>query len=181
MTFIRDANILGLSSVVRSSGGGRQCDPCPGTELAKRYAALLEGDEGILDTSDLLLMVIDNADAVKAISDDPAGKAAYENIVKRYKNLNVAIAVVGMENMTVPYGSPDMLRYIKDHRHLFFFDDLANLKVFDLPVALTRRYKKKIEIGECYYLNEHECYKLKTPLFENSEGTYEKKIDLNRF
>ena len=137
--------------------------------LNERYDELLAGNEDVLDTADLLLLIIDNADAVKAISDSLTSKEALENIVKRYKHLNAAIAVMNIDNVPVPYGSPDLLKQIKDHRKLFFFDDLANLKIFDLPIALSRRFKKKIEVGECYYINEHECDKLKTPLYSELE------------
>ena len=37
------------------------------------------------------------------------------------------------------------------------------LKIYDMPLAVTRKFKKPIETGDGYYIKENECIKLKTP------------------
>ena len=74
--------------------------------LNERYDELLAGNEDVLDTADLLLLIIDNADAVKAISDSLTSKEALENNVKRYKHHNAAIADKNIDNDLCPMVHP---------------------------------------------------------------------------
>ena len=43
-----------------------------------------------------------------------------------------------------------------------FFDDMANIKVLDMPLAVIRQFKKPIEIGDAYYIKDNNCMKIKT-------------------
>jgi S-DNA-T family DNA segregation ATPase FtsK/SpoIIIE len=130
-------------------------------ELKKRYDALVAGDEQILDRTELLVLLLDNQDAIQAISSDSKTVAAYKNIIGKYKNMNVCILAV-VDNAPVSYNSPEILKNIRDQRHLMFFDDLGNLKLFDMPFPVVRNFKKPIEKGDSYYIKETECTKLKT-------------------
>lgn len=47
--------------------------------------------------------------------------------------------------------------------HLMYFGDISELKIYDMPLAVTRKFKKPIETGDGYYIKENECIKLKTP------------------
>ncbi|WP_426350414.1 type VII secretion protein EssC [Alloiococcus sp. CFN-8] len=133
-------------------------------QLKDRYDALLAGNEEILSTSELLMVVINNQDSLVAISNNIDALTAYKNILGRYKNLNVCIIVAGVENANIPYSAPELLKNIRDGRHLLYFDDMSNMKLFDLPLAMIRSFKKPIELGDCYYIKENSCTKLKTPL-----------------
>lgn len=133
-------------------------------ELQKRYSALAEGDDSILENSKLILLVFNSTDAVEAISNDPAALSAYKNITGKYKNMNVCILLGGFENANVPYSAPEIIKKARDAKHFLFFDDLSNMKIIDMPLSVMRNYKKPIELGDCYYIRDNECQKLKTPL-----------------
>ena len=134
------------------------------TELKGRYDALAAGDETILDKSRLLLLVIDNYDAVTAICNDREAMEAYKNITGRYRNLNVCIIISALENIPIPYSAPEIFKNIRDQRQMLCFDDIANMKIYDMPLAVARKFKKPIETGDGYYIRDNECIKLKTPL-----------------
>ena len=136
-------------------------------ELKKRYDAVVAGDEYILEQEDLLVLILDNNDAIQAISSDSGILAAYKNIIGKYKNMNVCIFAF-VDNAPISYSSPEILKNIRDQRHILFFDDLSNLKLFDVPLPIARNFKKPIEKGDCYYFRENECAKLKTPLMPNA-------------
>lgn len=55
------------------------------------------------------------------------------------------------------------MKKVKDARQFLFFDDVANMKIFDLPLAILRNFKKPIDKGDCYYIRDNECRKIKTP------------------
>ena len=50
---------------------------------------------------------------------------------------------------------------IKQEKHLLCFDDLSNLKVFDVDYENLRANKKKLQLGDAYYINDNEVTKLK--------------------
>lgn len=137
-------------------------------ELKERYDSLAMGDEDILDVSKLLLLVIDNPDAISEISSNKAALAAYKNMIGRYKNLNVGM-IVFIDNAAISFSSPDVLKDMRDNRNIIFFDDLANLKIFDAPLSFTRRFKKRLESADAYYFKEAECVKVKTPAVQSEK------------
>ena len=40
---------------------------------------------------------------------------------------------------------------------------MNNMKIFDVPLAMSRNFKKPIELGDGYYIRDNDCVKLKTP------------------
>jgi len=131
--------------------------------LKQRYDALVSGDESVLANSELLMLVLDNQDAINAICNDVVALAAYKNIVGRYKNMNVCI-IAYIENANIPYSAPEIYKNVRDQHHILCFEDLASVKVFDVPLSNIRKYKKPIELGDGYYMKDNECVKLKTPI-----------------
>ena len=57
-----------------------------------------------------------------------------------------------------------MIKKIKDEKKMIFFDNLSNMKVFDVPLAVTRMFKKPIELGDCYYIRDNEYVRIKSVL-----------------
>ena len=129
--------------------------------LAARYSALATGNES--QDNKLLLLILNSRDAVEMISANTAAMNSYRNITGKFKGMNVCVIVSDFENANVPYAAPEIYKKIKETKQLFFFDDLANLKIIDLPLAMLRQFKKPIEVGECYYIKDNECIKIKTP------------------
>lgn len=132
-------------------------------QLKERYDALVAGNEEVLKSAELLMLVIDNEDALMAISNDRDALSAYKNITGKYKNMKVCILAC-VENANIPYSAPEILKNIRDQRHFMYFDDIGNMKIFDLPLSVARNFKKPIEIGDGYYIKENNCCKLKTPV-----------------
>lgn len=131
--------------------------------LKERYEALVKGDENVLDNAELLVMVIENQDALLAICNDRDALEAYKNIMGRYKNMKACIITV-IDNVNIPYSAPEILKNIRDQRQFMYFDDISNMKIFDMPLAMSRNFRKPIEIGDGYYIKDNECVKLKTAI-----------------
>lgn len=133
-------------------------------QLKERYDALVSGNENILVEAELLMLVIDNQDALNAICNDSSALTAYKNIVSRYKNMKVCI-ITFVENVNVPYSAPEILKNLRDQHHFMYFDDMVNLKMFDAPLSVTRNFKKTIELGDGYYIKDNEYIKVKTVFY----------------
>ncbi len=137
------------------------------SRLKERYDALVLGDEKVMEKSELLVLILDNMDAVTAICNNISALNAYKNVVGRYKNMNVCILVTALENAGISYSAPEIFKHIRDSRHMMYFDDITNMKIFDVPLSMSKRYKKAIEMGDAYYIKENDCIKLKTPICLN--------------
>ncbi|MGN0529258.1 MAG: FtsK/SpoIIIE domain-containing protein, partial [Eubacterium sp.] len=131
-------------------------------ELKTRYEALMDGNDSVIDTSKLIILVLNNADALESISNDSKAFDAYRNINGRYKNLNVCIIVGDYPNTNISYSSPELMRNLRDARHFLYFDDMDAMKIIDLPLAVMRAFKKPIDNGDCYYINDNDAVKIKT-------------------
>ena len=132
--------------------------------LKNRYDSLASGELDSLDDEKLILVVINSPDAVEAICADSSALNAYKNITGKYKNMNALVIVGNYENVNVPYSAPEIIKKLKESRQFFFFDDIANLKIIDMPLAVVRNFKKPIEQGDCYFIKDNECWKLKTAI-----------------
>ena len=131
-------------------------------ELKERYDRLAAGDDNAISKSNMILLIINNYEALEAISNDSEIFESYKNIISRYKNMNVCVLIGDYENTNISYLSSDIIKNIRDARHFLYFDDMANLKILDLPLAVMREFKKPIELGDAYYIKDNDCYKIKT-------------------
>lgn len=131
-------------------------------ELKNRYAQLSSGNSKVLEESKLIVLIINNRDAIEFISNNMNVNDSYKNIVGKYKKMNVCVLFGDYENANVSYSAPAVVKSIKDAKHILFFDDLANMKILDLPLSLMRNFKKPIELGDAYYIRDNDCAKIKT-------------------
>ena len=113
-----------------------------------RYEAVINSDINILRSSPVIVLMINNTDAIEAICNNDTTLTAYNNITGKYKNMNVCVILGAVENATISYNAPEILKNIREGRKLFLFDDIGNLKMFDLPYSSTKHYKKALQIGD---------------------------------
>lgn len=162
LTSVQDNSIVKSYSIIAETAVEMVKDA--ETELKSRYDALMNGDDDIINKSKLLLLVINNIDALEAISNDLDALTAYKNIIGRYKNMNVCVIAGDYPNTNISYGAPDVIKGIRDSKHFLYFDDIDSMKIIDLPLAVMRKFKKPIILGDCYYINDNECEKIKSTL-----------------
>ena len=107
-------------------------------------------------------MIINNYDALESISVNQDTYDAYQNIIGRFKNMNVCVLVGDYENTNISYAAPDIVKDLRDERHFMYFDNVSNLKILDLPISTMREFKKRIDLGDGFYIRDNECMKVKT-------------------
>lgn len=129
-------------------------------QLENRYQQMLLNPE-FVGAEPLLVMVIQNNDVAKCISDDFNAMSLYTEIVTRYKSMGVCIIFSNYENTSLSYDAPEPLRLVKQDQHLFFYGDLDTLKPFDAPYEAIRENKKKLGNGDAYYIRGNDVTKLK--------------------
>ena len=130
------------------------------SKLESRYDSLIEnGTMG--DPGELLLLVVQNNDVAKVIGDDIELTEQFTDIVSRYKGMNVAVIFANYVNASVSYDAPEPINMIKQERHLICFEDLDNLKPFDVSYDDIKANRKKLGIGDAYYIDDSIVTKLK--------------------
>lgn len=82
-------------------------------------------------------------------------------MISRYKNLKVGVIFTNYENVNVSYDAPEPIRNIKQERHLLYFDDLDNLKVFDVAYEDMKANKKRLQLNDAYYIKDNSVVKVK--------------------
>lgn len=134
-------------------------------ELEVRYRMLMEEQEEKLLSQPLLLLVLQNKDAVNAISSDRAALDSYKRIVTKYKALGVSILLTNLDNAAIGFSSPEIVKLLKDSRNLMLFENISEQKLFDVPLAKVREFAKPLEAGEGYYVVGNELSKVKIVLW----------------
>lgn len=128
--------------------------------LASRYEKFVEtGTVG--DELELLMLIVQNNDAAKRISDDFELMEQFNEMISRYKGMNFAVLFTGYPNASLSYDAPEPLRIIKQEQHLIFFEALDNLKVFDVSYSDIKANRRRLESGDAYYIKDNTVTKLK--------------------
>lgn len=134
------------------------------SKLSSRYNAVALGDDSVMEKEKAIVLILNNLDVIEALCANQKVYSSFKNIIGKYKNMRVSVILGDFENKTVNYNSPEIFRQIRDSRHLFFFGDISTLKIIDLPLSMIREFKKPVSVGDCYYIDDNVCYKIKTPL-----------------
>lgn len=136
--------------------------------LSERYDSLVERDS-VGDNAELLLMIIQNNDIAKKIGDDYDLMEQFNEMISRFKGMNIAIIFSNYPNVSLSYDAPEPLRIIKQDQHIVFFEDLDNLKPFDVPYEEIKANRKRLETGDAYYIQDNMVTKLKVVKADSDE------------
>lgn len=129
-------------------------------QLQSIYQDLISGEE---IAQHWRVLVINNEDVITNICNDKQALATFKNLIGKYKMLNVYIILGCIPNAQVVYGAPELYKTVKENRNILFFDNLDNCKLVDIPLAVVRNNRKKIAVGDAFYISGNDCYKIKTP------------------
>ncbi len=111
-----------------------------------------------------IVLFINSVDAVGYISENKEALELYKEIVKKYKGLKSLIVFTNIENETISYNSPEVLKMMKDNQQLILFEDLNNAKLFECPLSLARKFKGALKDNEAFFLCGKVLKKIKTIL-----------------
>lgn len=137
--------------------------------LDERYNKMLFDDIEIDESEEFLLMIIQNNDVAVKIQNDMDITDKFNDIITRFKNLNVAVIFSNYPNSAISYDAPDSIRTIRQDRRALCIDDLQNIKPFDIPYEAIRENKKPISVGDGYFVDDNDVDKIKIVLSKYRE------------
>ena len=121
--------------------------------LKERKDMVQENGIETIEKEPLLLCVIENDSVFDSNTLSKQTVDIYKRIINSYKQFKVMFVFSNVPNVAVAYGSADILKMVKDADLTFIFEDLANSKMFDFNAATLRKFKKPIELGDAYLVN----------------------------
>lgn len=137
------------------------------TDICKeRMERYKEEGPSFLEDEPMLLVVINNSGVYSSDKVTKEAAAQWKNIIKTYKNMKVMFIMGAVDNTAVAYNAGEIMKHIKENRNILFFDDISKVKIFDIPGAVQRQFKKPLDTGEAFLLTTSGVMKLRTPLYE---------------
>lgn len=134
---------------------------CIHNELKERYEFVMENGIEIINDKPYILVIINNSDAIDYISKSKDLMNKYNDFMSKYKSMKFTFIFTGIEDVNFGYSAPELYKKIKEAKNSFIFSNLAEHKVFDIPIGFVRQNKKPLDTTEGYYLKESEIHKIR--------------------
>lgn len=132
-------------------------------QKAKSRMAILEfGDPDCISDAELLVLIINNPTVAEIMNTNKTALISYVNLITKYKDLGICVLVSNVPNAS--FISTEFYKKSVENKQFLWFDNLPKLKIVTVPYTETKKFSKKLEVGDVYLFNDTECTKLKTPL-----------------
>ncbi|MGL4655773.1 MAG: type VII secretion protein EssC [Sarcina sp.] len=130
-------------------------------ELSNRNTSFIEnGIEG-LSKAPLILILCNNNEAIKTAHGNKKAMDKFKEINSRFKNFKIAWVFTGLENVTIGYGAGEILKLIKDNKYSIVFENISDLKAYEITISVAKNFKKELEEREAHYISGSNLSKIK--------------------
>jgi len=126
-------------------------------------------DEYSLDEEPLMLLAIENPKWLDVLQTNKELSAKLVQLVKQYKKYKFAVIMSEVENAAVPFSAPEFLKFIKENKKFVVFDDISNVKLFDVTVKQTKEHAKPLDLGDAFVCINGNIQRIKTVFIEEGE------------
>ena len=106
--------------------------------------------------------MVDNYDAIMALSSNKNAIATLKDIWSKYSGMKILFIFTDINNASIPFNAPEIMKIIKERKKYIIFDEISNIKITDIPLSLTRKYTKPLEVGDAYLVEEGDVKKVRT-------------------
>lgn len=118
-----------------------------------------------LNDCELLLLVIEDMDALLSISKDADSLKKFNEITEDMNAYKACVILSNVENAAPSLSGPSIIKKnVRDKRDAFILDDIGNMKLFESSLQLQRKFPKPILSGEGYRYKNGDYDKIKTIL-----------------
>ena len=66
-----------------------------------------------------------------------------------------------MDNKTINFSSPDLLRFIREERRALIFEEINQVKAFDISLMVQRSNSRPRSNNEAFLLSEEDVSRIK--------------------
>lgn len=121
-----------------------------GAEAEKRQNMKIENNFNLLEEASLIVVAIQNNDAIEAMGGSSAAMDAYKKLRKKCKEVKICFVFTDVENENLAYNSPEVLKMLKEGRKGFSYISLAELKWLDVEYADKKANRKPLGENDCF-------------------------------
>ncbi|MEE1057344.1 MAG: type VII secretion protein EssC [Acutalibacteraceae bacterium] len=133
-----------------------------GQTVEERYSNYINRRSNVQETEPWIVVLIDNNDVITELSSNKSAMATLKDIWSKYSGMKTIFIFADINNANIPFNAPEIMKIIKDRKKYFVFDEIANVKITDVPLSLTRKYTKPLEFGDAYLVEDGDVKKIKT-------------------
>lgn len=136
------------------------------TQLQERKAACTNNRTlaADLESEPLLLLVLSDPDILAQLLQDKGTGDKLLAIAKELKKYKACVLLSNLENEPIGYSAPALLKYVKETNSLFVLEDIANIRLLDIPLKLQREYAKELRPGDGFSFLGGKVRKIRTIL-----------------
>lgn len=129
-------------------------------ELEERHNALMAGDFETLTKLPVILIIINNKDAIEYISSSKELLNVYLKLVKQYKSLGISFIFSDIDDSPVGYSGPELLKRFKEQKKGIITSKLSEFKFCEIP-SVAIRANKTVNTGDVFMLDGSEISRIK--------------------
>lgn len=122
-----------------------------------------------LSEETLILLAVENSHFGDTVQANKGLAAKMVQLVKQYKKYKFAVIISEVENTSVPFGASEFIKYVKENKKFIVFDDLNNVKFFDVSVKQQKDNAKPLVHGDAFVCVAGAVQRIKTIYMKEGE------------
>ena len=122
-------------------------------EILKTRFEAAKSNSLSLDKEALQLIVINSFDMLKTLGTNKELLTMFRNISTLYKFYKVCLILPDVGKSTISLSHGEVLKQVKENKKIIAFEDIRNVKVIEIPMSVTREFKKPLGPYDAYTVN----------------------------
>lgn len=128
--------------------------------ISERYSLLVNDKMDELKALPLILIIINNNDAIDFVSSTKDLMDKYRKASKQMKALKIAFIYSDIDNANVSFGAPEILKKLKETKNSIMIDNLKDIQFYDIQPNIVRMHKK-LQNGDAFFMIDGEIKRIK--------------------
>ncbi|MBO4926614.1 MAG: type VII secretion protein EssC [Clostridia bacterium] len=128
--------------------------------LEKRLAEARQAEDAI-PSGPALIYVVNSYEAIKKISDSSLLMDNFNTMAEKYRRMKIFFLFSDVDNKTINFSSPDLLRFIREERRALIFEEINQVKAFDISLMVQRSNSRPRSNNEAFLLSEEDVSRIK--------------------
>lgn len=138
-------------------------------ELQQRYE-IYSKDKQYLQQVPLKIVLFGDKKVEEYITGNKECCKKYLDMVKQYGGMKVSFFWTGIENQNISFNSGEIYRNMKEQGKFLVFENVNNIKITDISITIAKKFKKKLEQEEGYWITQDGVKKVKLIAEEQEEA-----------
>ena len=137
-------------------------------KLEERHKKVLQNKdtplETVLQDEPLLLLVVENSGFIAELTKQRPVQEKLNAILKQYRRLKMAFIIGALDNATISFSAPEIMKALKENKKIIVFEDVENIRICEVAHRQLKEYAKPIKLGDAFVFMDGGMSKVKTVL-----------------